>query len=220
MNFGCRKFQFRCREFHSGTISPLPSPKLKASFGGQLFERGFGGSDSTGEGLIVQRRVRRMLDQMERAVMNLTGQAAANAAKICRRLTDARVRCHIAIADAGSAAEAALALGSSQPAVHQAARQIEQNVGVSLYRRRVHSVSANAAGVEFARCLSLALYEITQAVDELGTHAGISPARSRSAADHDWVMPQHNVPRRAVIDSIFAQLPEKPPLVLETSSSL
>lgn len=37
-------------------------------------------------------------------------------------------------------------------------------------------------------------------------------------ADHDWVMPQHNVPRRAVIDSIFAQLPVKPPLVLETSS--
>ena len=284
--------------------------KLEASFGGQLFERGFGGSELTGEGLIVQRRVRRMLDQMERAVMNLTDEPQASAAKICRRLTDAQVRCHIAIADAGSAAEAALSLGISQPAVHRAARQIEQNVGVGLYRRRVHSVSANPAGIEFARCLSLALYEVAQAVDELAYARGqltgkvaigvlpllpprlvaraIQKLRERypaarvtveesshsqllrelrgggidiivgglreprlagavqetelfadpyvvavrkghrlarrktvalaDLADHDWVMPQHNVPRRAVIDSIFAQLPVKPPLVLETSS--
>lgn len=37
-------------------------------------------------------------------------------------------------------------------------------------------------------------------------------------ADYDWVVPQHNVPRRAVIDSIFARLPVEPPLVVETSS--
>lgn len=285
--------------------------KLEASFGSQLLERGFGGSELTDEGLILQRRVRRMLEQMERAVTNLLGQtAAAQAAKICRRLTDGQIRCHIAIAETGSAAEAAQSLGISQPAVHRAARQIEQNVGVSLYRRRVHSVSANVAGIEFARCLSLALYEIAQAGEELayargqltgkvaigvlpllpprlvaraiqrlrerypaarvtveeGSHAhllrelrsgtldiiigglreprlagvaheielfadpyvvavrkGHRLARRKSVAlsdlaDHDWVMPQHNVPRRAVIDSIFAQLPVKPPLVLETSS--
>lgn len=287
--------------------------KLEASFGSQLLERGFGGSELTGEGQILQRRVRRMLDQMERAVTNLLGQTAAaqaQAAKICRRLTDGQIRCHVAIAETGSAAEAALSLGISQPAVHRAARQIEQNVGVSLYRRRVHSVSANVAGIEFARCLSLSLHEITQAGEELayargqltgkvaigvlpllpprlvaraiqrlrerypaarvtveeGSHAhllrelrsgtldiiigglreprlagvaqeielfadpyvvavrkGHRLARRKSVAlpdlaDHDWVMPQHNVPRRAVIDSIFAQLPVKPPLVLETSS--
>lgn len=287
--------------------------KLEASFGSQLLERGFGGSELTGEGQILQRRVRRMLDQMERAVTNLLGQTAAaqaQAAKICRRLTDGQIRCHVAIAETGSAAEAAQSLAISQPAVHRAARQIEQNVGVSLYRRRVHSVSANVAGIEFARCLSLALHEIAQAGEELayargqltgkvaigvlpllpprlvaraiqrlrerypaarvtveeGSHAhllrelrsgtldiiigglreprlagvaqeielfadpyvvavrkGHRLARRKSVAlpnlaDHDWVMPQHNVPRRAVIDSIFAQLPVKPPLVLETSS--
>jgi DNA-binding transcriptional LysR family regulator len=285
--------------------------KLEASFGGQLFERGFGGSELTGEGVILQRRVRRMIDQIERAVMSLTGQpAVANAAKICRRLTGTQVRCHIAIANAGSAAEAAVSLGISQPAVHRAARQIEQNVGVSLYRRRVHSVAANPAGIEFARCLSLALYEIAQAGEDLayargqltgkvaigvlplmpprlvaraiqqlrerypaarvtveeGSHAhllrelrggsidlivgglreprltgsvqetalfpdpyvvavrkGHRLARRKAVgvldlADYDWVMPQRNVPRRAVIDSIFGRLPVKPPLVLETSS--
>lgn len=294
----------------------LAIAKLEESFGGKLFERGFGGSELTEEGAILQRRVRRMLDQIERAVVNLTGYtgsnmtSAASAAKICRHLTDTQVRCHIAIANAGSAAEAAQALGISQPAVHRAARQIEQNVGASLYRRRVHSVSANPADVEFARCLSLALYEIAQAGEELayargqltgkvaigvlplmpprlvaraiqrlrarypaaritvdeGSHArllrelrmgaidiivgglreprltgsvqetelfadpyvvavrkGHRLARKHSIAahdlaDYDWVVPQRNVPRRAVIDSIFARLPTKPPLVVETSS--
>ncbi|SAL18902.1 LysR family transcriptional regulator [Caballeronia udeis] len=289
----------------------LAISKLEASFGGQLFERGFGGSELTAEGVILQRRVRRMLDQMERAVASLTGQSAAsNAGKICRHLTDTQVRCHIAIANAGSAAEAAQSLGISQPAVHRAARQIEQNVGMSLYRRRVHSVSANPAGIEFARCLSLALYEIAQASEDLayargqltgkvaigvlpllpprlvaraiqrlrerypaarvtvdeGSHArllrelrtgaidiiigglreprlmgsvqetelfadpyvvavrkGHRLAGQKSIAAHDlagydWVVPQRNVPRRAVIDSIFARLQVKPPLVVETSS--
>ena len=289
----------------------LAISKLEASFGGQLFERGFGGSELTQEGVILQRRVRRMLDQMERAVASLTGQSAAtNVGKICRHLTDTQVRCHIAIANAGSAAEAAQSLGISQPAVHRAARQIEQNVGVSLYRRRVHSVSANPAGLEFARCLSLALYEIAQASEDLayargqltgkvaigvlpllpprlvartiqrlrdhypaarvtvdeGSHArllrelrtgaidiivgglreprltgtvqemelfadpyvvavrkghrlaGQKTIAARDLAGYDWVVPQRNVPRRAVIDSIFARLPVKPPLVVETSS--
>jgi LysR family transcriptional regulator of gallate degradation len=291
----------------------LAISKLEASFGGRLFERGFGGSELTPEGVILQRRVRRMLDQMERAVANVTGHstpAAANAHKICRHLTDAQVRCHIAIANAGSAAEAAHLLGISQPAVHRAARQIEQTVGVSLYRRRVHSVSANPAGIEFARRLSLALYEIAQASEDLayargqltgkvaigvlpllsprlvartiqrlrarypaarvtvdeGSHArllrelrvgaidiiigGLREPRltgsveetelfadpyvvavrnghrlaaqqsvaAHDLADYDWVVPQRNVPRRAVIDSIFARLPVKPQWVVETSS--
>jgi LysR family transcriptional regulator, regulator for genes of the gallate degradation pathway len=289
----------------------LAVSKLEASFGGQLFERGFGGSELTAEGVILQRRVRRMLDQMERAVASLTGQSAAShAGKICRHLTDTQVRCHIAIANAGSASEAAQSLGISQPAVHRAARQIEQNVGMSLYRRRVHSVSATPAGIEFARCLSLALYEIAQASEDLayargqltgkvaigvlpllpprlvaraiqrlrerypaarvtvdeGSHArllrelrtgaidiiigglreprlmgsvqetelfadpyvvavrkghrlaGQKSVAAHDLADYDWVVPQRNVPRRAVIDSIFARLQVKPPLVVETSS--
>ncbi|WP_025596511.1 LysR substrate-binding domain-containing protein [Burkholderia sp. WSM2230] len=290
----------------------LAISKLEASFGGQLFERGFGGSELTAEGALLQRRVRRMLDQIERAVADLTGQAASamNARNVCRHLTDAQVRCHIAIARAGSASEAARQLGISQPAVHRGARQIEQTVGVPLYRRRVHSVEANPAGLEFARCLSLALHEIAQAREDLayargqlsgklaigvlpllpprlvarviqrlrerypaahvtvdeGSHAtllrdlrmgaidiivgGLREPRLRGAvqetelfsdpyvvavrkghrlagkrslaprdlADYDWVVPQHNVPRRAVIDSIFARLRVKPPIVVETSS--
>ena len=75
--------------------------KLESSFGGALFERGYGGSELTAEGVILHRRVRRMLDQMERAVADLTGETdvrAANVGTICRHLTDSQVRCHIACA--------------------------------------------------------------------------------------------------------------------------
>jgi LysR family transcriptional regulator, regulator for genes of the gallate degradation pathway len=291
----------------------LAISKLEASFGGALFQRGYGGSELTDEGLILQRRVRRMLDQMERAVGILLGGAATPPAavnNICRYLTDAQVRCHIAIAQRNSAAEAAQHLGISQPAVHRAARQLEQTVGVTLYRRRVHSVSANPAGIEFARRLSLALYEIGQAREDLsyargqltgkvvvgvlpmlpprllaraiqrllriypaakvtvdeGSHARLlrelrfgtidvvlgalrEPRLTESVVENelfvdpyvvavrkghrlasqkritmrdlaafDWVVPQHDVPRRTVIDSILARLPAQPRLVVETSS--
>ncbi|WP_322104172.1 LysR substrate-binding domain-containing protein [Paraburkholderia sp. J41] len=286
--------------------------KLEAGFGGTLFKRGFGGSELTPEGAILHRRVRRMLDQMERGVAWLIGHAtpSASASNICRHLTDAQVRCHIAIANAGSAVEAAQQLGISQPAVHRAARQLEQTVGVSLYRRRVHNVAANPAGIEFARHLSLALYEIAQAREDLayarglltgrvsigvlpmmpprlvartierlrerypaarvtideGSHArllrelrmgtldvvigalrdprlsgsvqenelftdpyvvavrkghalaGKKSLATRDLAPYDWVVPQRNVPRRVVIDSILARLAVKPRHVAETSS--
>jgi DNA-binding transcriptional LysR family regulator len=174
----------------------------------------------------------------------------------------------------------------------------------------VHSVSANPAGIELARRLSLALYEIGQAREDLanargqltgkvavgvlpmvpprmiaraiqqllriypaakvtideGSHArlyrelrfgtidvmigalreprlsesvveqelfidpyvvavrkghrlvGQQKISARDLAAFDWVVPQRNVPRRAAVDAILAQLTAKPPLVVETSS--
>jgi len=147
--------------------------KLEAAYGAQLFERGFNGSELTGEGALLQRRVKRMLDQIGMAVAELIGtRPAPQIQAICRRLTDAQLRCHIAIAQHGSAVEAARRLGISEPAVHRAGRQLEETVGTSLYRRRVHSVTANAAGLEFARRLSVALHEIDQAAIDLATARG------------------------------------------------
>ena len=48
--------------------------------------------------------------------------------------------------------------------------------------------------------------------------AGQKTIAAHDLADYDWVVPQRNVPRRAVIDSLFARLPVRPPLVVETSS--
>ncbi len=287
--------------------------KLEAHFGALLLDRRHGGSELTRQGLILHRRVRRMLNQMEQAVAVLLDGPALSSplvGKICRNLTDTQIRCHIAIAQAGSAAEAARLLRISQPAVHRAAREIEHTVQVALYRRRVHGVSATGPGMEFARRLRLALHEITQALEDLSAARGqtrgrisvgvlplvprrwlaramgqllrIHPdavvsfwegAHDRMLADlqfgkidimvgalrdprlggsvvevdlfadpyvvvvrrghrlagrpaitgHDlagcdWVVPQTDMPRRAVIEAMLATLPRRPRVVVETSS--
>ena len=158
----------------------LAIKKLEETVDAVLFERGYGGSELTRDGALLHRRVARMLQQIEAAVAALpAGMRArpANAGAMCRRLTDSQVRCHIAIADAGSAAEAARRLGISQPAVHRAARELEDTLGHTLYRRRVHSVSANAAGQELARRLVVALGEIEQAHVDLVTARGLAMGR-------------------------------------------
>jgi molybdate transport repressor ModE-like protein len=158
----------------------LAIKKLEETVDAILFERGYGGSELTRDGALLQRRVARMLQQIEAAVAALPAGMRArpsNAGAMCRRLTDSQVRCHIAIADAGSAAEAARRLGISQPAVHRAARELEDTIGHTLYRRRVHSVSANAAGQELARRLVVALGEIEQAHVDLVTARGLAMGR-------------------------------------------
>ncbi|KLU26534.1 LysR family transcriptional regulator [Caballeronia mineralivorans PML1(12)] len=167
--------QAAARAGRSQPAVSLAIGKLEASFGVTLFERGYGGSELTTEGAILHRRVKRMLSQIEQTVAELLGgveMPSRAVSSVCRHLTDAQVRCHIAIAHRGSASEAAQQLGISPPAVHRAARELERTVGMTLYRRRVHSVSANPAGVEFARRLSLALYEIVQAGEELSSARG------------------------------------------------
>ena len=151
--------------------------KLEAGFDAQLFARGHGGSELTAEGALLQRRVRRMFEQMTAAVAELLAGAkarTADAAAVCRHLTDAQLRCHIAIAQGGSAVSAARQLGISQAAVHRAARELEETVGVALYRRRVHSVAANPAGMALARKLSVALHEIGQAAGDLAAARGLA----------------------------------------------
>ena len=291
----------------------LAIKKLETTIDAVLFERGYGGSELTRDGGLLQRRVARMLQQIEAAVADMPAGARArqsNATAVCRRLTDSQVRCHIAIADAGSAAEAARRLGISQPAVHRAARELEGTIGHTLYRRRVHSVSANAAGQELARRLVVALGEIEQAHVDLVTARGLAMGRIavgvlplmpqrllartigslrerypnvvvtiresaharlledlrfgrldiivgalreprlegnvverelfsdpyvivvrrghplatrrrvavRDLTAHGWVVPQQDMPRRAVVDLMLAKLPQPPRVLVETSS--
>lgn len=155
--------------------------KLEGGYDAQLFARGHGGSELTDEGALLQRRVRRLFAQMaaavDEALAGVKGRGATggtDAAAVCRRMTDAQLRCHIAIAQGGSAVSAARQLGISQVAVHRAARELEETIGVPLYRRRVHSVSANAAGMTLARKLSVALHEIAQASSDLASARGLA----------------------------------------------
>jgi molybdate transport repressor ModE-like protein len=287
--------------------------KLEESIGAVLFERGYGGSELTRDGAMLQRRVVRMLQQIEAAVAAMPAGARARqagAGAAWRHMTDSQIRCHVAIAETGSAAEAARRLGISQPAVHRAARELEDTMGNALYRRRVHSVSANPAGQELARRLVVAMGEIEQARVDLVTAHGLATGRiavgvlpltpqrllartiaslreryphvvvtirestharllddlgfgrldiivgalreprlegnvverelfsdpyvvvvrrghplaarrrisMKDLAAHGWVVPQQDMPRRAVVDMLLAKLPQPPRVLVETSS--
>lgn len=194
----------------------LAIAKLEASFGVVLFERGYGGSDLSAAGAILQRRVRRMLGQIEQAVAELLGGVmvpSPTVSTVCRHLTDTQIRCHIAIAQNGSAADASRQLGVSQPAVHRAARELERTLGVTLYRRRAQSVSANPAGIEFARRLNLALYEMAQATQDLSAAAG--RVTGRVAVGVLPMLPQRLVAR--AVDRLLGVYPEAAVTLYEAS---
>jgi LysR family transcriptional regulator, regulator for genes of the gallate degradation pathway len=290
----------------------LAMNKLEKNFGVTLLVRGQRGVDLTHQGTLLYRRVTRMISQIDQALVMLLGVRIPSpvVGTIRRQLTDVQIRCHLAIAQKGSAAAASRDLDVSQPAVHRAARELEQVVRTTLYRRRVHGVSVNAAGMEFARRLRLAMNEIAQAGEEItlsqGEKAGLVevgvlplvPQRlmalaiknllivhpeaavklheasheellaqlrfgkidliigalrtprlqgdvietdlfsdphavvvrrghkltelveitKTDLAKYDWIIPHEGMPRRIIIENMLSSLPQRPRLVVETSS--
>lgn len=139
--------------------------KLEREVGARLLERDRSGSYPSRAGRLLHRRVSRMLRSMELAA--LEANPAATAPAVSRSFTTPQVRAHLAIAKAGSFRAAAQALGVAEPTLHRAARELEASLGAQLYRRTARGVSATPTGVALARHLTLALYEIAQALDEL-----------------------------------------------------
>jgi LysR family transcriptional regulator of gallate degradation len=153
--------------------------KLESEVGGQLFDRGPGGSAPTKAGRILHRRVARMLNQAELGLADARAGIVkpADLRLVSRSLTTPQLRAHLAIVDFGSFRAAAHALAMAEPTLHRAARDLERVVGASLYRRTPKGVSAAPAGLAFAGRLRLALYEIDQALDELQAERGAAGGR-------------------------------------------
>ncbi len=283
--------------------------RLEAEIGEQVLERGAGGSSATPAGQILYRRVERLLQRIEASLAGVTGLPERASAR-ARNLTDAQIRCHLAIAEAGTFRAAAETLGIAQPTLQRAARSLEAALGVPLYQRRPHGIGAAPAGLQLAADLRLALQEIDQALDELdsarggadgrisigclplmpktvlaravgellrihpkvaisldessharlmqslsigeidmvlgalqsrrplpglrqrrlfadpyvvvvGAHHPLAVGAVPSDADlaaHPWVIPWRDTPRRAALETLFARLPKRPQVVMETSS--
>ncbi|WP_158913511.1 LysR substrate-binding domain-containing protein [Caulobacter sp. S45] len=283
--------------------------KLEDEVGELLLERGAGGSSPTAAGRILHRRAERMLHRIEASLAILAAPTGRHAART-RNLSDAQVRCHLAIADAGSFRAAAAALDIAEPTLQRAARSLEAALGVALYQRQLHGIAAGPAGLKLASDLRLALLEVDQGLDELaiaqgaadgrlsigclplmpkavlaravgellrthpqvaisleeGAHAflvrslqngeidlilgalrprrpgpdvrqrrlfadpyvvvvgahhplaGRAELNDEDLADHPWVVPWRDTPRRSVVESLFARLPRRPRVVMETSS--
>ena len=152
--------------------------KLESEVGEPLIARGPGGSSPTPAGLILHRRVERMLRKIEAAAARLfDAQDAHKAAAIVRNLTVAQVRDHLAVDATGSFRAAAAELGIAQPTLNRSVRLLKDMAGTPLYRRTPLGFTTTAAGARFASELRVALGELDQALDELAAARGAANGR-------------------------------------------
>jgi len=152
--------------------------KLEQELEEQLFDRRTTGTYLTDFGRELVVRVRRFFETLEKALVDigLPNDKPALASRI-NRITRSQIRCHLAIARGQSFTHAAALIGVSQASLHRAARDLERNVGVPLYRHTASGVVVTEAGQRLATGLLAAGNEIQQALDEVRAARGAAEGR-------------------------------------------
>jgi LysR family transcriptional regulator of gallate degradation len=138
--------------------------QAEIALGQALFERAARGMHATLAGTVVASRARRALAQLRQG----GGRALA------MRATDPMLRALVAVADGRSEAVAAVRLGLSQPAVHQALKQLEHAAQQRLLERSRRGTRMTEAGERVLHAVRLALAELRTGHDELATLSGAS----------------------------------------------
>lgn len=142
--------------------------KLEARVGRRLFDRHPGGAAATSAGAILAGRVDRALA--------LLGDAAREARRgtrlpplgpVARHLAMTQLRAVAAVARTGGYAAAAADTGLSQPALHNAVRELEGALGVALFVREGRHVRHTAAAQRFLRPARLAIAELQAGLEEV-----------------------------------------------------
>jgi DNA-binding transcriptional LysR family regulator len=98
------------------------------------------------------------------------------------KITIRQVRGFLALADTGSFTQAADRIGLSQPTLSQAIRDLEQNVGATLFDRTTRTVCLSEAGMAFQAGASRSLRELENAVSEVRALAELRGGRIRIAS--------------------------------------
>ena len=136
--------------------------KLERQLGVALFERRPDGMVVTNAGTLVAERIEAALAHLAAGV-RCGGRGFARPDRL---MTATQLRAFLALADAGSFAEAARATGWSQPALHRAVRELEQLAALPLAERRGRGVVLTVEGRRLARAIRLAAAELAAAIAE------------------------------------------------------
>jgi DNA-binding transcriptional LysR family regulator len=123
------------------------------------------------------------------------------------------LRAIIAVADHHSFGEAALTLNLSQPAISHAIASLENELGISLFKRGRHGAVLTPAGESIVLQARLALQHIDQMVNEANLHRGLKGgkvriATFRSVATH--LLPESILKFKARFPEITLKLLEQP----------
>lgn len=151
---------------------------LERQLGHSLFDRHPGGVVATPAGELFARRIERAVECIAESCRALQRRAKVRPLPYPERhITMTQIRAFLAVADEGSHARAARALGLAQPSVHRAAKELELNIGVALFARSGALVRLTPAGERAARGLRLALAELRAGLDDLAALRGRGAGR-------------------------------------------
>ncbi len=152
--------------------------RLESEINERLFERRTTGTYLTAFGQIYLRRTRRLFEEIEKALTQISGSSDRTAVRgKLTKLTRTQIRSHVTIAQSRSFAHASRALGISEASLHRAARDLERVVGVPLYRHTVSGVVTTEAGEALATRLLLAINEIECVAEDVRAAKGVIESR-------------------------------------------
>ncbi|QIK77791.1 LysR family transcriptional regulator [Sphingomonas piscis] len=129
--------------------------RVEQQLGLSLFERSSGGMTPTAAADLLVPRIEAALHRIASP-----------------RVTAAQMRSFLALARAGSYAGAAQAIGTSEPSLHRAVRDLSLALGRELVERRGRGVALTAKGRGLARALALAGAELEAGLEEVAALAG------------------------------------------------
>ncbi|WMT91296.1 LysR family transcriptional regulator [Pelagibacterium sp. H642] len=139
--------------------------KLEAGFGQPLFDRTTKGIFPTPSGAILTARIERALGLLDAAAIPL-------GARLHLTASTARLKALIELTHSQNFSLAARNLGITQPTVHRAITQFEQELGRPLFRRTQFGVVPTRVGHQLAQAAQLAFAELAQAQMELEEAGG------------------------------------------------
>ena len=142
--------------------------QLEAALASPLFERGARGMRATPKGSQLALRTQRALQFLAETDRHQprSAQTPWHGSLLARGVTARHLQVLQAIAERGSEGRAALQLGVSQPAVHQALQQLEHMAGTTLCIRARSGLRLDDAGEALLLASRLAQAEWRQAEDE------------------------------------------------------
>lgn len=182
--------------------------KLERQLDMPLFQRLSDGMRPTEAGQLFARRIERALELIrqggQEAMRIGGGRGGPRHTDIDRLVTTTQLRALVAVANARNFSIAARALGTSQPALHRAARDIEAHMGIALFEKTSQGIELTRAAQALVPQIKLAFAELAQGHAELaalrGTDTGCIVVGSMPLARHN-ILPD-------AINALSRELPE------------
>ncbi|OAN73328.1 LysR family transcriptional regulator [Jannaschia sp. EhC01] len=139
--------------------------KLEGEAGGALFTRKPQGFEVTERGKLLDTRIRRAIGRLDRSLSDISS-------RLIHRATAAQLQAVIATTETQSFSRAARALGVSQPTIHRAVSQVEQEASKPLFERTSFGLVASSPCRDLAQSARLAFAELRQVEADLAEFDG------------------------------------------------